>query len=152
MPGRKKPPAKKRAGLAKRGEPSASKARQKKKTPQKNLRTRAWTIFVTYPADQNSKLNLDPNDLKVGKEETVIYWMKAAGSSAITFILDASTDRCPFGKLTLDRTATKVTLHYHGDGDGDKDWKYQAQLTNTTGEVKISGGGPLLGGSTIKNH
>jgi hypothetical protein len=150
MASRKKRPAKKKSPV-KRGRSAAKKARQKKKAPRKNPAAEPKTIFVTYPPDPTSDVGVDPDYLTIRKRETVIYWKKAAGSAAITFTLDPSTDKCPFGKLTLNATSTKITLRYHGTGDRDKDWIYQARVT-ATGEVEISSGGPMLGGSTIKNH
>jgi hypothetical protein len=149
MAKRKKPPTKKKASVT-RGKTAAKKARQSRKA---NPRAEPWTIFVTYPPDPSAELELDPEDLMVNKRETVIYWMKAAGSGAITFILDPSTDKCPFGKLTLDAMSTKVTLHYHGAGDKkNRDWFYGARLTSTTGEVELYDDSVLRSGSTIKNH
>ncbi len=150
MASRKKQPAKKKSPV-KRGKPAAKKARQKKKAPKKAPAAEPKTIFVTYPAFPGSDVGLDPNYLTVHKRETVIYWEKAHDSAPFTFALDPSTDRCPFGKLTLSATRRKIMLRYHGGGDGDKDWNYEAQVT-ASGAVEISSGGPMLGGSTIKNH
>lgn len=149
MASKKKASARKKSHL-KRGKPSAKQARPKRKAPGKKRATDPRPIYVTYNQYANS-VEVDPNDLPIQKRETVITWIKFAGSDPITFKLNPNTQQCPFGTPTLDRTHTKITVRYHGTGDSDKDWKYEAQVT-ASGEVEISSGGPMLGGSTIKNH
>lgn len=146
MASKKKVRAKKRSPV-KRGRSAAKKIRPKE--PRRN-NPEVKTIYVTYWASANS-VEMDPNELKVGKRETVIWWLKAAGSDPITFELNPNTQHCPFGPPALNPTHTRISVLYHGTGDVDRDWRYEAQITGSN-RVEISAAGPMGGGSTIKNH